>query len=99
MKLQGEYTFAAPRAVVWEALLDPTVLASVLPGCERLDLVGENDYEGALKIKIGPVQGTFQGKVKLDRKQSAQAPLDGQDYLKAFRWDFASKTARFSVWF
>ncbi len=55
--------------MVWEALLDPTVLASVLPGCERLDLVGENDYEGALKIKIGPVQGTFQGKVKLEDLQ------------------------------
>ena len=67
MKLAGEYTFAAPRQLVWDALLDPTVLAAVLPGCERLEKVGDTEYEGRLAIKIGPIQGAFQGKVKLDQ--------------------------------
>jgi carbon monoxide dehydrogenase subunit G len=65
MKIAGEYLFAAPQNIVWEALLDPTVLASVLPGCDRLDLIGENEYEGQLQIKVGPVNGSFLGKVKL----------------------------------
>lgn len=65
MKVSGDFTFDAPQSEVWEALLDPEVLASVLPGCEKLDLVGENQYEGALKIKVGPVQGKFQGKIGL----------------------------------
>ncbi len=66
MKIDGEYTFDAPRDMVWEALQDPVVLASVMPGCEKLDLVGDNSYEGALNIKVGPVQGKFQGKVRLE---------------------------------
>ncbi|MDH5588786.1 MAG: carbon monoxide dehydrogenase subunit G [Gemmatimonadota bacterium] len=66
MKVGGEYTFEGPQQMVWETLLDPTVLASVLPGCEKLELVGEDEYEGALKIKVGPVQGQFMGKVKLE---------------------------------
>ena len=66
MKVSGEYTFDAPQGMVWEMLQDPEVLASVLPGCEQLDLIGENEYEGTLKIKIGPVQGKFKGKVKLE---------------------------------
>jgi carbon monoxide dehydrogenase subunit G len=66
MKIGGEYTFDGPQDVVWEALLDPQVLASVLPGAEKLDLVGENEYEGALKLKVGPVQGQFMGKVRLE---------------------------------
>ncbi len=66
MKVSGEYLFDGPQQLVWETLLDPEVLASVLPGCEKLDLVGENEYEGALKIKVGPVQGQFMGKVKLE---------------------------------
>lgn len=66
MNVEGTYTFDGPRPVVWEALLDPEVLASVLPGCEKLELIGENEYEGALKIKVGPIQGTFMGKVKLE---------------------------------
>lgn len=65
MKVSGEYLFDGPRQLVWETLLDPEVLAGVLPGCEKLELVGDNEYEGALNIKIGPVQGQFMGKVKL----------------------------------
>lgn len=65
MKLAGEYTFEAPREVVWEALLDPVVLAATLPGCDELVLV-DGVYEGQMNIKVGPVQGKFQGKVKLE---------------------------------
>lgn len=65
MKLEGSYTFEAPRDVVWQALLDPEVLAKVMPGCEKLEQVGDNEYEGMIKIKVGPVQGKFQGKVIL----------------------------------
>ncbi len=65
MKIKGTYTFEAPRDVVWQALIDPDVLAKTLPGCEKLEKVGENDYKGALNIRIGPVQGTFQGTVTL----------------------------------
>ncbi|MEO1481915.1 MAG: carbon monoxide dehydrogenase subunit G [Myxococcota bacterium] len=65
MKLAGDYTFDAPKKVVWDALLDPVVLASVLPGCDKLELV-DGVYEGALNVKVGPVQGKFQGKVKLE---------------------------------
>ena len=65
MKIAGEYTFDAPQDVVWEALQDPAVLASIMPGCEALNEIGENEYEGALKIKVGPVQGSFKGKVHL----------------------------------
>lgn len=65
MKIAGEYSFDAPRPMVWEALQDPEVLTSVMPGCEKLELVGENEYEGALNIKVGPVQGKFKGNIKL----------------------------------
>ncbi len=66
MKVAGEYRFAAPPQEVWEALLDPEVLAAVMPGCKKLELTGENQYEGALDMKVGPVQGQFQGKVNLE---------------------------------
>ena len=64
MKLQGDYLFEAPIDQVWQALLDPVVLAAVMPGCERLDLV-DGQYVGELNVKVGPVQGKFNGKVEL----------------------------------
>lgn len=65
LTLDGSYTFNAPRAVVWEMLQDPEVLRTALPGCEKLEAVGSDEYEGAISIRIGPVQGNFRGKVSL----------------------------------
>lgn len=65
MKLEGSYKFDAPLEVVWGSLMDPEVLAATLPGCNKLELV-EGIYEGILNVKVGPVQGCFMGKVKLE---------------------------------
>ncbi len=64
MKIQGDYLFEAPVDEVWKALLDPVVLAAVMPGCEKLELEGDT-YVGELNIKVGPVQGKFSGRVDL----------------------------------
>lgn len=64
MKLSGDYLFDAPIQDVWDALFDPVVLAAVMPGCEKLELV-DGAYVGDLNIKVGPVQGKFTGKVDL----------------------------------
>jgi carbon monoxide dehydrogenase subunit G len=65
MELSGNYTFEALRQVVWQTILDPEVLAKALPGAEKLEKTGENEYEGALKIKVGAIQGVYQGSVTL----------------------------------
>nr|HMN27741.1 carbon monoxide dehydrogenase subunit G [Caldilineaceae bacterium] len=65
MELKGAYTFRAPRAVVWEALMDPIVLAQALPGGEQLEKVGEYEYKAAMNVRVGPVQGKFDGRVEL----------------------------------
>ncbi|MBV9947032.1 MAG: carbon monoxide dehydrogenase subunit G, partial [Myxococcales bacterium] len=64
MKLEGDFVFEAPVEEVWKALFDPLVLAAAMPGCEKLERVGEQ-YQGDLHIKVGPVQGKFAGKVDL----------------------------------
>lgn len=73
MKLEGTYTFDAPREAVWNALLDPEVLARTMPGCEKLEQIGENEYKGALKIRVGPVQGQFEGIVNLSNIQAPES--------------------------
>ncbi|MEM7347089.1 MAG: carbon monoxide dehydrogenase subunit G [Chloroflexota bacterium] len=81
MKLEGTYTFDAPQDIVWKALQDPEILANTLPGCEKLEQIGENEYKGALKVKVGPVQGKFQGAVKLldlNEPESYTMQVDGK---------------------
>lgn len=69
VELAGDYEFAAPHELVWEMMLDPEVLAMTIPGCESLEQVGENTFQGRLNIKVGPVQGVFQGKVESSNLQ------------------------------
>src|ERR1043165_5910 len=67
MKLEGDYVFEASVAEVWSALFDPVILAAVMPGCEKLELV-DGQYVGDSKVKVGPIQGKFTGKVDLQDK-------------------------------
>src|SRR5215470_4393312 len=67
MKLEGDYLFEASVPEVWSALFDPVILAAVMPGCEKLELV-DGHYVGDIKVKIGPIQGNFTGKVDLQDK-------------------------------
>jgi carbon monoxide dehydrogenase subunit G len=67
MKLAGDYVFEASVPEVWSALFDPVILAAVMPGCEKLELV-DGHYVGEIKVKVGPIQGNFTGKVDLKDK-------------------------------
>ena len=63
MKLEGEYIFDGPREDVWELVRDPDVLATALPGTQSLVQVDENEYEGVMNVRIGPVAGVFSGRI------------------------------------
>lgn len=65
MKLEGTYTFDAPRDIVWETLMDPDALGKAVPGGEKLEKIGENEYDAALNVRVGPVNGKFDGNIKL----------------------------------
>jgi carbon monoxide dehydrogenase subunit G len=81
VKLAGTHEFDAPKEAVWEALLDPDVLSQILPGCKQLDRSGENEFKGEISIRVGPVQGSFNGTVNLkdiDPPNSYRMELAGQ---------------------
>ena len=81
MEISGEYTFDAPREMVWKVLNDPDVLSSVMPGGQGFEEVGENDYTGVLDVRIGPVQGKFKGTIKFSdiiKPESYTMDIDGK---------------------
>jgi carbon monoxide dehydrogenase subunit G len=65
MTMSGEQQLAAPRDAVWAALNNPEVLKACIPGCESLDVTGENEFQAVATNKIGPVKARFKGKVRL----------------------------------
>ena len=65
MKIEGTYKIAAPQALVWRKLMDPGVLQRSMPGCEKLEPTGEQQYRATLKVGVGSVKGTFTSEVAL----------------------------------
>lgn len=61
----GEALVGAPPQKVWDLLMDPTALASVLPGCDKLELTGINAYRAEMRIGVGPVRGRYAVRVSL----------------------------------
>lgn len=65
MKLEGEHLFQGPVKEVWDMFYDPNVLATAIPGMDKLDEIEKNKYEGVMNVRVGPVSGKFQGKLAL----------------------------------
>ena len=65
MKLEGSYDIPAPREKVWNAFLDPGQLKQAIPGCEKLEPLGNDEYKATMKVGVAAVKGTFEGKVRL----------------------------------
>ena len=68
MRLEGTYTFNAPRDAVYKVLLDPAALKACMPGCERLEATSPDVFEATMKIGVASVKGTFTGKVEMKEK-------------------------------
>jgi len=65
MKFTGDATLNAPVEKVWSALLDPQVLVSTIPGCERLEATGENAYAMTVTAGVAAIKGTYAGSCSL----------------------------------
>lgn len=75
MKVEGSYRFAAPVERVWALLLDPTALAAAIPGCQKLEPLGNDEYLATLNIGIAAFKGTYTGKVAV----ANQTPVTAYD--------------------
>lgn len=65
MEMQGSRALAITQQQAWDALNDPAVLKVCIPGCDKLEPTGENQYAVGVAVKIGPVAARFAGKFSL----------------------------------
>lgn len=66
MKIEGTHQLHGHRERVFKALIDPEVLRRCIPGCERLEKIGENAYSATLRAGVGSIKGIFTGNVRLE---------------------------------
>ena len=65
MDMQGSRALAVTQQQAWDALNNPEVLKACIPGCDKFESTGENQYAIGVAVKIGPLAARFAGKIGL----------------------------------
>jgi carbon monoxide dehydrogenase subunit G len=65
MEMSSVQIVPAPPDRVWAALNDPQTLKACITGCEAIERVADNEYKVSMKVKFGPVNARFAGKIIL----------------------------------
>lgn len=81
MEVTGSYTFNAAPDRVWSLLMDPDVIASCIPGCERFEPAGEDRYRARLAVALAAISGSYDGTIVISDKvphSSYRLVADGQ---------------------
>ncbi len=73
MQLEGNNIIRASPPVIFAALQNPEVLAICVPGVKKLEVESEGIFKTTLEVAVGPVKGTFSGKVSVLEKLENQA--------------------------
>ncbi|MEJ8836181.1 CoxG family protein [Ramlibacter sp. AN1133] len=71
MEMQGTRHLAVTQQQAWDALNDPQVLKVCIPGCDKVEPAGDNQYAIGMGVKVGPVAARFAGRIHL---QDVMAP-------------------------
>ena len=69
MKINGNAQFTAAPDTVYAALNDPAVLVRCIPGCQRLEALGDDAYAMTVAAGVGSIKGVYDGKVRLTDQQ------------------------------
>ena len=87
MDMQGSRALAITQQQAWDALNNPEVLKACIPGCDKVEATGENQYAVGVAVKIGPVAAKFSGKITLsdiNPPASYTITFDGQGGAAGF---------------
>jgi carbon monoxide dehydrogenase subunit G len=70
VQLENSFTVPVPVDEAWRVLLDIERIAPCMPGA-ALDSVTGDDFTGRVKVKLGPINLTYQGKASFIEKDEA----------------------------
>jgi uncharacterized protein len=70
VNVEGDRTFAAPRATVWKVLNDPASMAKTMPGVESFEVHDDKRWTANVKIPLG--LGGLKMKVDMEKTEERE---------------------------
>jgi len=65
MRIRGDRPLMAPRTAVFEAIHDPAVLLTCIPGCEAVEQTAPAEYQARIVIRLPGIAGVWALKVRV----------------------------------
>ncbi|HEX9142860.1 MAG TPA: SRPBCC family protein [Candidatus Binatia bacterium] len=90
MKFTQNAQIPVAREPLWNFLMDVPKVAQSLPGVESVSQIDDTTYEGALKVRVGPIALNLKGKIVLEEK-------DKQNWRAALRAEAKDRMAAGAV--
>jgi len=90
VKIAGNATLPFPPERAYDLMQDPAVIAKAIPGCEKLEKTGDNEYSLKMKMVLASLSGAFDGKVRLtepDRPNSFRMVVEGSGKIGFMKGD------------
>lgn len=72
MILDQKVIVPAPPDRVWEFVMDVPAVAECVPGVESVERVNDDEYAGALKVRVGPIAVRLEGKVTVVERNAEE---------------------------
>jgi carbon monoxide dehydrogenase subunit G len=72
VQVKGQTQLPAPRSQVWATLMSPDALRQALPGCQKFEAVGPDEWEATMSVGLAAIKGTYSGRVKLSDREAEQ---------------------------
>jgi uncharacterized protein len=76
LQIEKKVVVRAPRAAVWDFLVDPHRVARCLPGAAITEKIDDSKFAGTMTIKVGPVTASYRGKLAFDRLDATAGEAD-----------------------
>jgi carbon monoxide dehydrogenase subunit G len=77
MILDQKVTVPAPPERVWDFVMDVLAVAECVPGVESVERITDDEYVGALKVRVGPIAVRLEGKVTVLERNAEELRAQG----------------------
>lgn len=70
MKLNGSHKFKAPGYKVFNAILDPKILKSCIPGCHSVEYLDANQLRANISMPLPGLKGPYAAIINIAQRQA-----------------------------
>ena len=71
MDFEHSAVISAPRAKVWDFVMDVPRVSQCVPGVQDVRPLDDANFEGVLKIRVGPIALALTGKITMEERDAA----------------------------